>query len=165
MESKIEENLKNPNISSQQDLKAFVKNMQAKIMAYEMASYDKEENCSQKIKNWRSRLMEIIKQYKELPENTIEDSQDIEGIETLKMLNKQLGLADSNQRILDKSTLKLIGLDYSSNDIEKAIVSTRKKLENSRKKEKEERRRLFYSFIFFIGVCLYIIVDKIRIKF
>lgn len=165
MDKEIEEHLQNPTFSSQQDLKTFTKKLQTKILLFEQQNYDAEDENDSRIKMWRSKLLEIIKQNKELPEENIEDSNEKEGIETLRLLNRQLNLADSNQKILCKSSLKLVGLDYSSSDIEKAIIDTRKKLENSKRREKDERKRLFYSFVFFIAVCIYIIADKIRLKF
>lgn len=168
MDKKIEEALAKPQIESQIDLKKFVKQIQSQISVYERTLYAKElviPETTKKIKVWRSRLLEVIRENKELPEEAHEDPEEKEGIETLKMLNRQLSLADSNQKSLEKSTLKLMGLDYTSGDIEKAILGTRKKFENRLKMDRSENRNLLIAFVLFITVCIAIVIDKIRFRF
>lgn len=168
MDKRIEEALAEPHIESQIELKKFVKQVQSQINEYERILYAKElviPETSQKIKVWRSRLLQIIRENKELPEETYEDPEEKDGIEALKLLNRQLSLAESNQKSLEKSTLKLIGLDYTSNDIEKTILETRKKFESSVNMERSENRNLLIAFTLFITVCIAILIDKVRFKF
>lgn len=168
MDKKIEEALAEPRIESQIDLKKFIRQMQSQINEYERLLYARDlviPETVQKIKAWRSRILQIIKENKELPEQRHEDVEEKEGIETLKLLNRQLSLADSNQKCLEKSTLKLISLNYTSGDIEKAILETRKKLESTLSMERRENRNLFIAFTLLITVCVAIIVDKIRFRF
>lgn len=168
MDKKIEEDLAEPYIESQIDLKRFVRQMQTKINEYERLLYAKDmviPETAQKIKAWRSRILQIIRENKELPEEKREDPEEKEGIETLRLLNRQLSLADSNQKYLEKSTLKLISLDYTSSGIEKAILETRKKFENSLSIERSENRNLFIAFALLITICVAILVDKVRFRF
>lgn len=168
MDRQVEEKLRRPEINTQAELKKFVRETQALIAAYEQELYAQEgvsPETQAAVKHWRARMFAIIREHKDLPETLgasapADESDD--GIQTLKLLNRQLGLADTNQRLLEKSTLKLVGLDYTNGDIEKAIVETRKKIRHGKSKERRERRNLLFGFLFLVAVCLYIIVDKGR---
>ena len=162
MEKEIEESLKCPNVNSQSELKLFVKKMQSKTAKFEQQLYENgiSDDSISKIKKWRRRIIEIINENKELPEENIETEKEKAGIDTLKLLNRQLNLADTNQMILQKSTLKLIGLDYSTSEIENQISKTKKNFENSMQKELQERKNLIKAFVLFIIICIIIIADK-----
>lgn len=164
MDSIIEKKLKSPEIKTQEDMKRFVSEVQSKIILFEKEIYDKDglsPEILKKIKSWRSRLLEIVRSNKELPVR--EDPEEQEGLETLSLLNRQLEHADLNQKILDKSTLKLASLDLSTDELDKVIVETRKKFEGSLKKEETEYRRLILALAIFICVCIAILVDKVRL--
>lgn len=167
MEKLIEENLSGNEIKSKDDLKEFVKKIQSQIKLYEKKLYDKtmvsEENLS-KIKIWRARLYDIINKNSDLPDLSVNDQEEVEGINTLHLLNKQLDLADANQSILEKSSLKLIGLNYSSAEIEKLIYQAGKKLESGVATEIAENRRLIFALVSFIVICIGILIDKFRSK-
>lgn len=64
--------------------------------------------------------------------------------------------ADINQKLLDKSTLKLIGLNYTNLDIEEILNNSQKKIKEKKKKERAKRDILdcgsffdFYMYLFF----------------
>ncbi|ELA40917.1 uncharacterized protein VICG_02057 [Vittaforma corneae ATCC 50505] len=165
MDSIIEKKLESPEIKSQEEMKQFVSEMQSKITLFEKNMYDMDgvnPETLKKIKAWRSRLLEIVRSNRELPAK--EDPEEREGLETLKLLNRQLEYADLNQKILDKSTLKLASLDFSTDELDKVIAETRKRLESNLKKEEGEYRRLILAFTVFICVCIAILIDKIRLK-
>lgn len=168
MDRRIEEALENPQVKSQTELKIFIKKIQSQLSIYEKELYDKElinEETSKRIKAWRSKLLHIIRENKQLPDITEEATEgEKSGMNTLKLMNRQLSLADTNQKTLEKSTLKLLQLDYSLNEIDKIILETGKKFENSVKIEERENIRLIISIIIFITVCIGIIIDKIRSK-
>lgn len=166
MDQIIEKKLNNPQIKSQEEMKTFVSDVQSKISLFEKEIYGKEnvnEEALKKIKTWRSRLLEIIKNNKELPLE--ENDEDKEGLDTLKLLNRQLEHADLNQQILSKSTLKIASLDYSTDELDKIILETRKKIENNLKREEIEYRRLILAFLFLVVICIAIIIDKFRSYF
>lgn len=163
MESYIEKKLQNPEINSQEETKQFVSELQGKITLYEKSVYDRgdlDADTLNKIKRWRTRLLEIVRANKERPVQ--ETPEEAEGIEVLKLLNRQLDHANVNQKILDNSTLKLASLDLSTDELDKVIVETRVKFEKSLKKEEVEYRRLVVAFMVFILVCIAILFDKFR---
>ena len=165
MDKFIEKSLEKDEFATQNELKSFITDLQSKITVYEKKLYEEDAITSEnlkKIKTWRSKILQIIKSNKELPET--ETIQEKDGLDTLKLLNRQIELADTNQKILDKSTLKILSLDYSSSELENMIQETTKKFEKSINKEKQEDRRLILVFILFIGICLSIIFDKIYLK-
>lgn len=166
MESYIERKLQNPDTKSSSETKMFVAEMQARIALYEKNMYDRSDIDSEtlrKIKKWRARLLEIARASKEHP---IEEApEEAEGFETLKLLHRQLEHADLNQKILDRSTLKLASLDLSTDELDKVMVETREKFETSLKREQIEYRRLVVAFVLFILVCVGILADKFRTKF
>ena len=166
MDKHIEQALERTEFNTQGELDSFIKETQVKIAKYEKLLYledgfDKEK--LEKVKKWRVKLFRPAKQNKELPVK--EDKEEKEGLEALKMLNRQVDLADKNQKILNKSTLKVLSLNYSSKELENAIVETSKMIEKSMSKEKQEERRMILMFLVFIGVCLVILLDKIQLKF
>lgn len=164
MEKSIENMLDNPEIRSQNDLKQFISEVQSKITIFEKQIYGEETDpvLIKKIKGWRQRLLEIVKNNRELPEN--ENSEEKKGIDALKLLNKQINNAELNQQILIKSTLKLASLDLSTGELDKVIVETRKKIEQNIKREKIEYRRLLLVFFIFLCICFIILIDKYRLK-
>lgn len=165
MDKVIEKSLEKKDFATEAEMKAFISEMQSKITTYEKILYEQDKVDAKHlkmIKVWRSKLLQILKESKELP--ITENAEEKEGFEALKLMNKQVDLADTNQKILDKSTLKVLSLDYSSKELENAILETTKKFEKSFSKERSEGRRLIAMFIVFIGVCLSIIFDKIYMR-
>lgn len=161
-EEEIENKLINPNIKDQVALREFLKNIRFQMKEYER-KYGISESNVDRMKRWQSRVFMIIKKHRDVPEEITESSR--EGFEILKLMDRQLQQAETNQKLLEKTTLKLIGLDYSFSDIEKAMNETKKKIELSKTAGKREKRRVFYAFVFFIMVCFYIVFDKFSIKF
>lgn len=165
MESFIEKKLRNPEVRSQEDLKRLVMDVQSKITLFEKQAYDKDKvtaDVLKKIKSWRTRLLAIVRGYNGLPAK--EDPEDQKGLETLRLLNKQLEHADVNRKLLDKSTLKVASLDFSTDELETVIVETRKKFEANLKREEVDYRRIVLAFIVFLGVCFGILFDKFYMK-
>lgn len=173
MDKKIEEALAAPKLTTQAGVKKFLKETRALIDEYECGQYEEEsdnEATASKVRRWRSRLLAIVREHKNLPdEEEVAESSDEaeakEGLSTLKMLNQQLLMADTNQKLLERGTLKLVGLSYSCNDIEKAIIESRKKITVGKSKEQKERRNIFIGFIFLVCVCLFILLDKFYMKY
>lgn len=166
MDQKIEERLAHPDTSSQGSLRGFVKDVQALIGDYEQQLYEDGEADPAglaRVKRWRARCLAIVRANKTQPAEN--KGFDEAGVETLKLVHRQIQFADTNQRLLDRGTLKLVGLDYSCGDIEKAIAETRKKVQAGKSKERREKRNLLLGFIFFVAVCLFIVVDKLRMRF
>jgi hypothetical protein len=165
MDRIIDKLLEKTEFSSQVELKAFVSEVQSKITIYEKVLYQEDQVDSvnlKKIKAWRNKLLTTLKMNKELPIE--EKKEEKEGLEALSLLNRQVEMADVNQKILKKSTLKVMSLDYSSKELEQAILDTNRKFEKNAKKESLEGRNLIFMFILFLSVCLAIILDKLYLK-
>ncbi|KAI4293010.1 hypothetical protein PAPHI01_2284 [Pancytospora philotis] len=173
MDARVEAALDSPVLETQAAVKTFLRETRGLIDAYERELYESEaldKAAEARIRAWRARLLAIVRENKDRPDGdapagTDEGPEDREGLDTLKMLNRQLLVAETNQRLLERGTLKLVGLSYSCTDIEQAIIDARKKMSEGRSKERVERRNLLLSFIFFICVCIFILVDKCRAKF
>lgn len=166
MEAYIEKKLSEPDAKTQEETRKFVQDLQSKITLYEKNIYDRGDLSSaalKKIKGWRARLLEISRANKEPPAR--EDAEEHEGLETLRLLNRQLDHADLNKKILDKSTLKLASLDFSTDELDKVIVETRRKFETGLRREQQEYRRLILVFLLFLCLCAGIALDKLRLKF
>lgn len=165
MEKLIEQNLLENTIKNKEDLKEFVRKIQSQIKLYEKKLYDKdlvsEENLN-KIKLWRSKLYEIINKHSELPNEEEENEEDKKGLDTLGFLYKQIDLAVRNQNILENSTLKLLGLNYTSAELEELILQTGKKFENNKNLENYENRKLMFALFLFLAVCVGILIDKLK---
>jgi len=160
MENKINEELTKIRFTSQDELKRYTSSVQMLIQdyeqyLYEMNNYDKFEQ--NKIKQWRNKLYQIIQENKDIPER-MENFDELEG--TVKVIHRQVKKADINQQLLDKSTLKLMGLNYTSGDVEKALIDTKKKIKENQKKERNEIFLIMIAFIIFIFVCFLILFDK-----
>lgn len=184
LEREIEKYLEHPQLyfngkdMAHETIKSFFTYIQSKITSYEKLLYDREavdDMSLKKIKVWRSRLIFLVKQLNERKseqKNLVDDhlnnqEQSLEekkGIETLRMLNKQIETADTNKTILDKSTLKLLSLDYSADELKKAMEDARKKIDLGLSKEKQEVRSLFISLLILICVSLLILSDKFFIS-
>ncbi len=130
------------------------------FLLYQEDAFDKES--LNQVKRWRVSLFKIAKDNKELPIN--EDKEEKDGLDALKMLNKQVDLADTNQKILSKSTLKVLSLNYSSKELESVILETTKKIEKSVSREHLEHRKLMIMLLIFISVCFAILCDKIYVR-
>ncbi|KAI5150026.1 hypothetical protein ENBRE01_1254 [Enteropsectra breve] len=166
MENTIEDFLERQNFTTNEELKEFSRQANKLIAEYEKHACvleDPDEHTSDKIKAWRKRVFQIIKENKKI-DQPVDDSKGGEGIETLRLINRQMQHAEKNQALLDKSTLKLIGLDYTCDDIAKAVKETSKKIGKRNIIEQKERRNLTLAFGLFIMICVFILIDKIRIK-
>lgn len=157
-EKMIEDKFNNCEIHDQEDLREFIEKIKGFLREYE-CDYGMERENMKKINEWQRRLFRIIRENKNVPEE-IEKSEK-EGIEVVKMVNRQIQQAGANQKLLETTTLKLIGLDYSCDDIEKAIEETNNKINISKLNEKNERIKIRIAFSVFVFVCFYIILDRI----
>lgn len=160
METEIEKELMRTEFESQQDLKVFTTKLQVKIQEYEQMLYDEEnftEAERQKIKRWRQKLYDLVR-----ANNIVKEEDDAcnELEKTVKVVHRQIQKADTNQALLDSSTLKLMGLNYSNADIEKIVEETKKRIQRNKSKEKQEINFIIGAFIIFICVCLLILFDK-----
>lgn len=160
MEDRINEGLKRTVFSSQDELKRYTTSMQSMIQEYEQNLYETDGYNKverEKIKQWRDELYVIVQRNRDIPESN--DSLD-ELERTVRVVHRQVSKADTNQKLLDKGTLKLMGLNYTNMDIEKALEDGRRKLRESKKKERSEVLLIIGAFIAFVSVCFLIIFDK-----
>lgn len=125
MDVKIEEELKKSEFKSQEDLDNHINYVLSLINEFEQYLYDKEDFTTTqqaKIRRWRQVLFN-----KSQLKNTIEEIPEV--LEsTVRIVNRQLNKMDTNKGLLRKGTLKLIGLNYTNEDIEKGLSKTKSKL-------------------------------------
>lgn len=160
MEKKINTELSRTEFSSQEDLRKHASLVQAMIREYEKNLYEKgeyDDSSKSRVKDWRDKLYKITQEHKDVSESA-ETLDELEN--TVKLVHRQIGKADANQQILGKSTLKLMGLNYTSNDIEKALADTRRKLRENQKKERTEGFLVLVALLVFMLVCILILFDK-----
>ncbi|AFM99448.1 hypothetical protein KMI_09g15230 [Encephalitozoon hellem] len=160
MEEKINTELSRTEFSSQEDLKKHISLVQAMVRDYEKDLYEKgkyDDSAKSKVRDWRDKLYKVAQEHKDISENA-ENLDELES--TVKLVHRQIGKADTNQQILGKSTLKLMGLNYTSSDIEKALVDTRRKLKENQRQERTEVFLVLAALLIFILVCMLILFDK-----
>ncbi|AFN84156.1 hypothetical protein EROM_111750 [Encephalitozoon romaleae SJ-2008] len=160
MEKKINTELSRTEFSSQEDLRRHASFVQTMIRDYEKNLYEKgeyDDSSKSRVKDWRDRLYKITQEHKD----TSEGAENLDELEnTVKLVHRQIGKADTNQQILGKSTLKLMGLNYTSNDIEKVLVDTRRKIKESQRQERTEGFLVLAALLVFMLVCILILFDK-----
>ncbi|KAK1348148.1 hypothetical protein CWI37_0220p0010 [Hamiltosporidium tvaerminnensis] len=154
---------------NEKDLKEYALNIRRSIQDYEIFLYENDKYSNQeeeKIKEMRKRLSEYItittKNIKNTPKEEIKEEHK-EIFETVKLVARQVTKADVNTQLLEKSTLKLKGLNYSNKEIEREIQNTRNNILRSKKEERKEIICLIIGFLVFIGVCFYIILDRLHV--
>lgn len=163
MEQEIEQLLERESFSSQKSLKEFVSQVQGLLFEYEQKECGEDEKGMAKIREWRRQLFGIIRKNREIPEMAEEGVED--AVNTLHLVNKQKNKAEENQNLLEKGTLKLLGLHHTTGEIEKEIATAKRKIVEGKSKEREERRNLFLSFFILITVSLALFIDKLRTLF
>ncbi|CAD26096.1 hypothetical protein [Encephalitozoon cuniculi GB-M1] len=160
MEEKINTELSRTEFSSQEDLKKHVLFVQAMIRDYEKHLYEEgryDDPSKSNVRHWRDKLYRTVQEHRDISESA-ENLDELEN--TARLVHRQIGKADANQQILDRSTLKLMGLNYTSNDIEKALTDTRNKLKENQKQERFETLLVLIALLVFILICVLILFDK-----
>ncbi|KAM0671835.1 hypothetical protein CWI42_121740 [Ordospora colligata] len=164
MDEEINRKIMRSNFSSPEELKEHIRLVQAMVSEYEKKMYETynyDDKCRTKIREWRNKLYQMAHENK----ITQESSDNIDELEkTARLVHRQIGKADTNQSVLDKSTLKLMGLNYTSKDIENALVETKEKMKKNRKQERAEVFLLTGAFVLFVCVCILILFDKLVSK-
>lgn len=84
---------------------------------------------------------------------------------TVNILNRQIKKIDSNTALLNKGTVKLMGLEYTNTDVDKELVQTRNKIIEAKNIEKREVYLMYFAFYIFLGVCLTLLLDKFLFRF
>lgn len=160
MEEKINKEVLRAEFGTQEDLRKHMSSVQAMIRDYEKHLYEEgryDGASKAKIKHWRDKLYRTAQEHKDISEAS-ENLDELEG--TVRMVHRQIGKADANQQVLDKSTLKLMGLDYTSGDIEKALGDTRAKVKENQRQERTEVIMVLGALLVFVCVCIVILFDK-----
>lgn len=166
MQSEIDNILSRPPaLDTEADLRSFVADVKQKIVAYERSlleggTYD--EDADMRVNKWRKRMVQIISENRKKVAR-VGGGKHNDIFETFKLVSRQIDKADINLQLLDKSTLKLVGLDYSSKDIENEINKTKSILAKNRYEEVKEVRMLYLGLAVLLVVCLLILLDKLFI--
>ncbi|KAM0676067.1 hypothetical protein GVAV_000028 [Gurleya vavrai] len=176
LEKNIINSLKVPFFETENELKNHLKNTRDMIanyelFLYEIEAYDDEE--IEKITKWRRTLAinantvknSILKNVKEQFNSKSANRDDINDLEeTVRLVSREINKADQNISILQKSTIKLKGINYTSKDLEKEIEETRRMIQKDKNMERKEILRIKMAICIFIFVCFAIFVDIIRSK-
>lgn len=157
MDTKIENELTKSDFKSQEELDNHIDAILTMINNYEQDLYDKDAYSrveQSRVRRWRN-LLYNMSQLK----NTIEDVPEV--LEsTVKIINRQIHKMDTNTNLLSRGTVKLMGLNYTNEDIDKALLKTKDKLTEKNQLEAREIRLVYFSFLVLLGVSLFVILDK-----
>ncbi|KAL6121874.1 hypothetical protein NUSPORA_01154 [Nucleospora cyclopteri] len=167
LKAEIERKLEVENFKNILEMRNHLKNIKFLIVKYEQVFYGNfTEERKGEIRCFRRRITEILKKNKNLinEETTQKEEKDDEGIETLRMINKQIALSESNQRILEKGTIKLQTLDLTNADITDEIKKANKKVSKFKEAEKNQIRRIKMAYFFLLLISFLIICDKMYIR-
>lgn len=168
MDAKIDEMLENsPVLETESDLRSFLNKVKKHILAYEQALVEKEmytRDTELLVNKWRTKILSIISQSQRTYGSSQVPEKHKDILETVKIASRQVEKANLNLSSLDNSTLKLVGLNYSSKDIENEITKTREILAKNKYDERKERLMVYLGVLVLLFVCLVILVDKFFIK-
>lgn len=160
MRDRIDKELARTGFASQEELRGYVSSTQAMIQEYERQLYETSSYSGaerDRLKEWRHRLYQIVRANKDVPEKE-GDGDELES--TVRIVHRQVRKADANQQLLDRGTLKLMGLSYTSSDIEKALSDARRRVLDGRRKERSEAMLVLLALLTFVCVCAVILFDK-----
>jgi hypothetical protein len=160
MEDRIVEELRRTEFVSQEEVRRHVAEVQAHIQEYEQDLYESNRYNAEeraKIRKWRLGLYNTVRSRASVPENT-EALEELES--TARLVHRQVQKADANQRLLDKSTLKLMGLNYTNRDIERKLEEARRRIRENKKRERTEWLMIAVAAVVFIFVCILILFEK-----
>lgn len=168
MELEIEKMLENPpRLENEADFRSFIVKIKKKIVSYEKSlmeegSYNRETELLVNV--WRGKILSIISDNKRTYRGNQISEKHKDVLETVKIASRQIEKADTNLNLLDNSTLKLVGLNYSSKDIENELNKTRDILAKSKADERRERFMVYLGALILLFVSLIILVDKFFIR-
>ncbi|ORD94543.1 hypothetical protein ECANGB1_533 [Enterospora canceri] len=168
LEAQIETLLAKKEFKSRNDMRLYLKNIHLLINKYELELYQShDEKAQNKVNDYREMANKIFLLNKNIKSDEKESQETYkeEGIETLKMLNTQLMLADINQKQLEKGTIKIESLDYTNTDILREIQKANTKIKTLKDKERGEVSQIKRAYKFLLLICLLILCDKIYIRF
>lgn len=165
MQNVIEKELEKNEFKSEEDLSIFINRIRHLISEYEQDLYDKGTYTRQNqllVKTWRSKLYNLFQK-----RDSFVAQSDIPDVleSTVNILNRQIKKIDSNTALLNKGTVKLMGLEYTNTDIDKELVQTRNKIIEAKNIEKREVYLMYFAFYIFLGVCLTLLLDKFLFRF
>ncbi|KAL0263972.1 UNVERIFIED_CONTAM: hypothetical protein PYX00_010886 [Menopon gallinae] len=165
MREDIESLLSNPpSFDTEEDLRLYVNRVKQKVIEYEQQLLEEgqyTEDAEQRVGEWRRRIWGVISESKRGAGrgNVSEKHSDV--FETVKLASRQIDKANVNLQLLDKSTLKLVGLNYSSRDIENELAKARDVITKSRAEERREVWMVYTGVLVLATVCLVILADKL----
>lgn len=162
MENSIEEIIGNPPLSpTEEDLRKYLTKATNLISQYEktLVENDLYDVNVQYINAWHDKVINYIRTVTKR-EDHVMNQEENELFDVVKMASKQVDKADYNSELLDKSGIKLKGLNYSLEEVEKEIESTKINLMKNKYEEMKEERFLYIGLIVLLLSCFIIFVDK-----
>ncbi|KAM0686979.1 hypothetical protein COBT_001789 [Conglomerata obtusa] len=175
LEYKIKELVNLPPYALEKEIKSHLNKAYTLIHNYELELYEKEmytDNEIQKIKQWRStliknanRLKTQIYNSKTTNDEVIPKRDDLNDLEeTVRLVSREICKTDKNISLLERSTLKLKGINYTSKDLEREISETRKMMLKEKLQEQKEVFLIKIAILIFMIVCLIIIFDIVKLQ-
>ncbi|KCZ78416.1 hypothetical protein H311_00552 [Anncaliia algerae PRA109] len=162
MENSIEEIIGNPPLSpTEEDLRKYLTKATNLISQYEktLVENDLYDVNVQYINAWHDKVINYVRTVTKR-EDHVMNQEENELFDVVKMASKQVDKADYNSELLDKSGIKLKGLNYSLEEVEKEIESTKINLMKNKYEEMKEERFLYIGLIVLLLSCFIIFVDK-----
>eukprot|EP00866_Antonospora_locustae_P001879 jgi/Antlo1/1879/50 len=165
MREDIENLLSSPqSFATEEDLRQYVNNVKQKIIEYEQLLLEEgqyTESVESQVGEWRRRIWGMISENKKRIGSKSITEKHNEVFETVKLASRQVDKANVNLQLLDKSTLKLVGLNYSSRDIENELRKARDAIMKNRAEERKEVWMIYVGVLLLAVVCLAILTDKL----
>lgn len=168
MREDIENLLSNlQSFGTEEDLRQYVNSVKQKIIEYEQLLLEEgryTESVESQVGKWRRRIWGIISENKKKIDRKHVSEKHNDVFETVKLVSRQVDKANMNLQLLDKSTLKLVGLNYSSRDIENELAKARDAIMKNRAEERKEVWMIYMGVLLLAVVCMAILVDKLLVS-
>lgn len=165
-EQEINSLIDNFHPTNDQQVRNITNNLYNLIHEYELFLYENDayDNIAiEKISNWRKLLSQKVGLYR--AKSNDECKPKVSKIEeTVTLVSRQISKADENTLGMERSSIKLKGLNYTSKDLQKEIAKTKKLLIKKRTTVEKEVLMIKFALLIFLTVCVAIIVDKISKK-
>ena len=152
-----------PRFTDEVELRSFISKVKQKISEYEHKAIEDSRryaDAESLMKGWRKKILEIILESKKGLKRPESQDGDDEMLETVMIASRQINKANINLHLLDKSTLKLVGLNYSCRDIENEISKAKDVITKNKLEEKKEIWMVYLGILVLLVVCVAILLDK-----
>lgn len=160
LKKEIETKLNCKKFTNRDSMWKHLKEVQLLINKFELKHYSNyTDEIKRQVQEYRAAVNNIIQNHKFCMKQT-EELESQEELDVLQMINQQIIAANINQQLLEKGTVKLDSLDYTTEEIFAEIQKANKKIIEQKNIEKKEIFRIKRAFRWLIIVCVFILCDK-----